>query len=222
VSDRGAATLPAGDFLSWLEVFRRALKEGGAVSVPCGDCNACCRASYFIHVQGNETRSLAAIPAPLLVRAPGMPGADKVLGYDRQGHCPMLADGACSIYPARPLTCRRYDCRVFAAAGILPEEPERRAVVERVRRWRFACPTRSDEDALAAVRAAASFLDSKRALFPEGFVPGNATQLAVLAVKVFDVFLDPNHAGRPARALAEEVVSAARRFERDTSGQSGD
>ena len=42
----------------------------------------------------------------------------------------------------------------------------------------------------AAVRAAATFLKDNAHRFPRGLVPGNPTQLAMLAINVYEVFLD--------------------------------
>jgi Fe-S-cluster containining protein len=67
----------------------------------------------------------------------------------------MFVDGACSIYAHRPRTCRTYDCRVFAATGVVPDKP---AIAARVAQWQFAD---GDADAVAAhdeVRAAATAL----------------------------------------------------------------
>lgn len=86
--------------------------------MPCGDCTACCTSSQFIHIAPDETETLGHIPDELLFDAPGFPAGHVVLGYDENGHCPMLVDGACSIYAHRPRTCRTYDCRIFPATGI--------------------------------------------------------------------------------------------------------
>ena len=79
----------AGDFDAWLEAFGRALDRGEPMDVPCGDCNACCRSGQFVHVEADETDTLARIPEDLLFPAPGSPGA-RVMGYDEAGRCPML------------------------------------------------------------------------------------------------------------------------------------
>jgi len=209
----GEDGIPAGDFLAWLEEARGSLLDGREVDVPCGDCDGCCRGSYFIHVGRDETAPRSVIPAELLVPAPG--STDSVLGYDGQGRCPMLKDGACSIYESRPMTCRRYDCRVLAAAGILPETPERAVIAERVRRWRFQCPSAEDARALEAVRAAGAYLTRADSPLPDGFVPAHATQVAVLAIRVFDVFLDPDWKTRGEIELAAAVVEAAMRFDEE-------
>ena len=75
------------------------------------------------------------------------------MGYDDRGHCPMFADGRCSIYANRPRTCRTYDCRVFAAAGVVPDDPD---IAARVRQWRFDYADAADEKAHADVRARAA------------------------------------------------------------------
>jgi hypothetical protein len=92
---------------------------------------------------------------------------------------------------------------VFAAAGIAAD---RDAISARARRWRFACPAPADADQLAAVRAAARFVRGHAAAFPGAAVPDDPAQLAVLAVRVADVFL-PGGAG--ARGDDPEAVAAA-------------
>jgi Fe-S-cluster containining protein len=162
--------LPAGDLASWLAQIRRALLGDGTSIVPCGACTACCTSSQFVHVEPDEVDALAHIPGDLLVPAPGAPPGHLVLGYDERGHCPMLADGRCSIYEHRPRACRVYDCRIFAATGIEPDQPR---IAERVRRWRFARPTPEDRRADEALRAAAASLAEGGA--------GNATERALRA-----------------------------------------
>jgi Fe-S-cluster containining protein len=114
--------------------MRSALAGERDAEVPCGSCTACCRSSQFVHIAPDETRTLARIPAALLFPAPGQPKGHMVLGYDERGHCPMLVDDRCSIYTDRPRTCRTYDCRIFAATGVTPDQP---LVAEQVERWRF-------------------------------------------------------------------------------------
>jgi Fe-S-cluster containining protein len=172
--------LPAGDFSAWLRAMQAALRDGVAAEVPCGGCTACCTASQFVHIEPDETETLAHIPPGLLFPAPGRPRGHVLLGYDEQGHCPMLVDGCCSIYEHRPRTCRTYDCRIFAAAGLdVDAEDDRKApIARRASRWRFAFPTDDDRRRHAAVRAAAR---SVRAT--------SVTQLAVRAVESYEEFL---------------------------------
>jgi Fe-S-cluster containining protein len=152
-----AIPLDAGDFSSWLADMRAALRGERAADVPCGDCTACCTSSQFVHIAPDETDTLAHIPAELLFPAPGMPRGHVVLGYDQRGHCPMLVDNRCSIYAHRPRTCRTYDCRIFPAAGVDPEQP---LIARQAARWRFAFPTDSDRRDHQAVQAAASTAQS--------------------------------------------------------------
>jgi hypothetical protein len=80
---------------------------------PCGGCTACCRAGYDVTLTPEEAGRFPHIldddGTPMLRKQPdGMT-------------CEMLIGGQCSIYADRPLTCRVYDCRIFALSGIFPE-----------------------------------------------------------------------------------------------------
>ena len=143
--------LDAGRFSTWLAEFRAALGGDRDAVVPCQGCTACCTASQFVHIGPDEADTLAHIPAELLVPAPRLPPGNVVLGYDERGHCPMLVDGACSIYAHRPRACRTYDCRVFAATGV---EPGDKRIADRVRSWRFTLEDETDREQAEAVRAA--------------------------------------------------------------------
>ena len=206
--------LSAGGFSSWLRRMRGALMgEDVGTDVPCGECCACCASSHFVHVGPGETRTLAAIPAALLFPAPGLPTGTKLMGYDEHGRCPMLAaDGRCSIYEVRPLTCRTYDCRVFAAAGIAADRPP---ITERTRRWRFAFPAQVDRDDHAAVKAAASFVRERPESFRGRAAPCEPVQVALLAIRTYEVFLAPGgSAGRggapPAKGRSAADLEVAR------------
>jgi hypothetical protein len=126
---------------------------------------------------------LAHIPASLLFPAPRMARGHVVLGYDERGHCPMLADNGCSIYAHRPRACRTYDCRVFTAADVDLDDPGKRDINERARRWRFRHPTTRDRELHAAVQAVAAELREHPERLPDTVMPTNATQLAVYAVE---------------------------------------
>lgn len=183
----GGPALGAGDFSGWLADTLAALRGATPPDVPCGSCTACCRASQFIHVEADERAALAAIPGDLLFPAPGRRDGTKVMGFDDQGHCPMLVDGACSIYAARPRTCRDFDCRVFAAAGITAEKP---GVDAQVARWRFSVDGPEARARQDAVRAAARFIRERAAAFPMG-APRAPTGIALVAVRTHSVFMDP-------------------------------
>jgi Fe-S-cluster containining protein len=183
------ADLAAGDFSSWLGDIQAAIGGDRAADVPCDGCTACCRSSQFIHIGPDESDTLACIPAQLLFPAPRMPEGHVVLGYDERGHCPMLVDNRCSIYEHRPRACRAYDCRVFPAAGIEPDDGQE-PVARQARRWRFSFPTQDQRNEYQAVRAAAEFLRRKEG--PP--VPANPTQLAVLAIEIHQALLGHDEA----------------------------
>jgi len=186
VSDE--TTLAAGDFSSWLTEIQGAIRgERGSV-VPCGSCTACCTSSRFVHIEPDETDTLAHIPGELLFPAPLRPEGHMVLGYDERGHCPMLIDGRCSIYEHRPRTCRVYDCRIFPATGLEPEEDEP-DIARQVRRWRFTFPTAADVTRHQAVLAAAASLGGRGDLSPDVPAPANATHRAVRAIEIHEAFL---------------------------------
>jgi Fe-S-cluster containining protein len=156
MSDTGAdqdQTRDAGGFSDWLTGMRAALRGERTAHVPCGGCTACCTSSQFVHVDPDEADALAHIPTDLLFPAPGLPPGHMVLGYDERGHCPMLIEGRCSIYDHRPRACRTYDCRVFAAAGVAPDQP---AVAQQVRRWRFSYPEPAERILQEGVRSRAA------------------------------------------------------------------
>jgi hypothetical protein len=178
--------LPAGAFSSWLRRARITHLEDSGADVPCDGCTACCTSSYFVHIGPDETQTLARIPAELLFAAPDLPEGNVLLGYDEDGRCPMLRDDACSIYAYRPLTCRNYDCRVYAAASI---DADRALITQRTRRWSFSYPTVDDRRQHSAVQAAATFVQEHAECFPGGAVPGDPARVALLAIKVSDVLL---------------------------------
>jgi Fe-S-cluster containining protein len=198
--------LSAGPFSAWLRAAREALRTGAGADVPCGDCTACCASAYFIHVRPGETATLDALGKDALIDAPGLPAGHKLLGHGKDGTCPKLVENRCTVYAHRPQTCRAYDCRVFAAAGIL-ESPDKPRINARVEQWRFDYPTPRDREEHEAVRSAARFITNNAGLFPEGRIPGTPSQLAVLAMKVHGVFLEPPRA--PAET-ARRLVEASR------------
>jgi len=169
------APLPAGKFSDWLDSMLAALRGESDADVPCNGCTACCTSSQFVHIMADETDTLAHIPTELVVRAPGLPIGNVVLGHDERGHCPMLIDGACSIYEHRPRACRTYDCRIFAATGLEVDRDDETKVdiARRVSRWTFDLSADADRSAHEAVLAAA------RSIPGQG---SSATARAVLAL----------------------------------------
>jgi uncharacterized protein len=180
-------TLMAGEFSSWAVGMQAAILGQGDSDVPCGGCTACCTSSQFVHISPDETDALSHIPADLVFPAPRLPLGHVLLGYDEQGHCPMLVDDQCSIYEHRPRTCRTYDCRILPAAG-LEGEDDTSMIAQRARRWLFSYPTPADEIEHDAVRAAASFLAEHREEIPS-IVPDSAIQRTVLAVQIHHAFV---------------------------------
>jgi Fe-S-cluster containining protein len=175
--------------------------------------------SYFIHIRPEETRTLARIDKKLLSAAPGKPKGHVLLGYDADGRCPMLTDNWCSIFEDRPLSCRNYDCRIFSAAGIAAGDADKLLVTRQAGRWKFSYPTQRDRDQHSAVRAAAKFIQERAECFPGGTIPDKASDLAVRAIKVYDVFLMRKRAsaetGSPDADLeiVDAVLEASRKFE---------
>jgi Fe-S-cluster containining protein len=200
--------MDAGPFGAWLAAARASLRgEGRGLDVPCGDCVGCCTSSLFVHVAPGETATLAVIPKRLLVRAPGRPRGHQLLGFAADGSCPMLKARACSIYEQRPRTCRDYDCRMLAAAGVEAAGGQD-AINERVRTWAFTYESDADRRAHDAVRAAAAFIRDERPSFPGGAAPTSPDQIAVLALKVYELFLDVP--ARTAVETANAIVNASR------------
>jgi uncharacterized protein len=190
----------AGALRPWLDATRRSLRVRADAEVPCGTCTACCTSSQFVHIAPDEVDTLAHVPPALRFPAPGLPRGHVLLPYDERGHCPMLVDGACSIYEHRPRTCRTYDCRIFAATGMLPDEASKTAMAATASRWRFSVATGEEQHALDAMQAAGRFLRARPALLQEAGIPENATQLAVTAVAIHETFVERSPADADVRA----------------------
>lgn len=202
----------AGGFSAWLRSMRSSLAGGPAMQVACGECVGCCTSSYVIKVRPRERDALAHIPAEHL--RPGERDGTRYLAADAKGHCPMFSgstarDAGCSIYAHRPETCRTYDCRIFTAAGMQAGEGKT-MINERVASWRF-----DYEDDLAlqehrAVTAAANFLRQHIVRFPNGEIPSRPSDIAVLAVKSYTVFMRET---ADDAAVASGIVAACRDFD---------
>ena len=184
-----AVQIDAGEFGAWLAGTGATQNEGADADVPCGSCNGCCKSFYFIHITPEDTAALAAIPHELLFAAPGLPAGHYVMGYNEHGECPMLIDNRCSVYFDRPQTCRAYDCRIFTAAGMEPGETDKEKVAHRTRQWNFSYADESAKNLHRQVQRAARWLHTKaKADLPKDFLPGNSTQLAVLALTLHPLF----------------------------------
>lgn len=220
MSVAGDPALPAGEFGAWLAELRASLRDDRAMDVACGDCSGCCTASYFVTLRPNDVAARAHIPQALRVPAPNGPPGHELVGYDERGHCPMLADGRCTIHAHRPQTCRTYDCRVYAAAGIAAGGPAQARITQRSRQWSFEYADERARRAHAAVIRAARFLRDDAASFPRGRAPSRPPEVAVAAIKVYALFLDdavPDDAAAK-RALAQRVIDVARAFDAGDEG----
>jgi uncharacterized protein len=127
----------------------------------------------------------------------------------------MLCSGKCSIYSDRPQTCRDYDCRIYAATGLLPDG-DRTAIQGRVLAWRFGPGSPDDVAAAEAVRAAAQFIRRHADQFPASMRAGSATAAAVLAVKTYEVFAQASAsagADDDGSGNIERVMTAAQAFD---------
>lgn len=120
----------------------------------------------------------------------------------------MLTQQQCGIYDSRPQTCRDFDCRVFAAAGIESGKPP---IDARVRAWQFSYASEAERAAHSAIRQSAAFTREHHTQFPELRLPKNPSGVAVLAVKSYEVFLGT--ALRDAESCARAIVAAARTFD---------
>ncbi len=168
----------ADDFAQWLQQAQR----GEAAEVACGSCNACCKSSYFIHVEPSDTAALEVIPADLLFQAPSSPVGHRLMGLSADGHCPMLVDERCSIYKQRPKTCRTYDCRVFAAAGVDAGGEEKRGVNQQLADWTFRYQDAHARRLHEAVRTIVSLVLGNADQFPAGLWQ-NPSPLALFAIE---------------------------------------
>lgn len=185
----------------WLTALDDALAGVGSLDVPCGTCVACCSSWQFVHIEPDETVTLAAVPHALRFAAPGLPAGHVVLPHDDRGRCPMLGPDGCTIYAVRPRTCRAYDCRVFPATGLtslLATEPDKAAIAARAAQWGPPHHDQDDGDEArdddqdgerAALQRAGAYLRDHPEVFTDaGRQPPAATGLAVLAVRARRAF----------------------------------
>jgi len=205
-------SVAAGPFGAWLARARAALRGEAGNEVPCGDCVGCCTSSYYIPLRPRDVAVLEQVPAAFLTKSQDHPDSHWLMGYRPNGHCPMFAGQGCSVYATRPQTCRDYDCRVFAAAGIDAGGADKDTINRRVRAWAFTYKDDAEREAQAAVRKAAEFLRDHASLFPKGFVPATPMGIAVLAIKVYAVFLNVGSEMEPPAHIAGAIIDASEAF----------
>jgi Putative zinc- or iron-chelating domain len=93
--------------------FVEAWWRGDAGPVPCGDCAACCHYGGIPVDPKRDKRRL-----PHLLTEHNRDG-ELVLQQGADGACIHLGEHGCTVYEHRPGVCRTFDCRVFAAMGIV-------------------------------------------------------------------------------------------------------
>jgi hypothetical protein len=86
---------------------------------------------------------------------------------------------------------------------------------ERISRWQFDYPQQQDRDEHLAVTAAANFIRQHPIRFRSGRIPSRPSEIAVLAVKCYEVFLNSD---RPDAEIAEAIVEACRNFDPSSPG----
>jgi uncharacterized protein len=212
------STIHAGSFGAWLAEFRASLRGESGTHVPCGECVGCCVSSYHIPIRTGDTAAVARIPADFLFTVSGQPSGHAMMGFRKDGTCHMLEGRRCSIYQDRPQTCRDYDCRVFAAAGIDAGGPDKQAINSRIHQWEFSYATEDEKNAHAAILSAAAFIRQNKGSFPNERAPTAPTGIAVLAVKSYNVFLDPTLELKSKAEIALAIVLASGRFDAGVTG----
>ena len=201
----------AGNFSIWLQQIKKTFTINCGIEVPCGDCRGCCRSSQFIHIKPHETEAFLSIPKDLLFHAPMTTDGTMMFGYNEHGECPMLTNGNCSIYEKRPLTCKNFDCRIFTAADIKPEKRYCDEILKKVKKWQFIYTEQKDRDLHTAVKKTASFIMHNVSAFPNNNAPLEPTQVAIVALKSYKVFLHSTK-DRPKDEIANEIINATHSF----------
>lgn len=127
-----------------LEDIRRDAKAGTA-HVPCNGCTQCCRSpNIYIELTLEEAGRLQSHVdekyGPILARKP-------------DGSCVYLTDAGCSIHTSRPVVCRKYDCRLYALMGIIPNPDQ--IMFDAIDQWYPDLSTDADFDMYLALRLSA-------------------------------------------------------------------
>lgn len=207
------ATVDAGPFGEWLERTLALLRGDGEAEVPCGTCTGCCTSSYYIRIRPKDRPAVTGFARPYLLTPPGIAPGDALMGWREDGTCPALEQGRCRIYAQRPMTCRDYDCRVFAAAGVLAGDERRAVINQRIKAWRFSHAGEEARRAHQAVLAASTFIQKHGDWFPACTAPTSPTGIAVMALKTYKVFLAADTATEPRDVIARRMLEAARAFD---------
>jgi hypothetical protein len=166
--------------------------------------------SYPIPLRPEDVRARAEVPEQYLLGTMAS-GERWMMGFREDGRCPFMNERRCDIYADRPQTCRDYDCRIYAAAGLVPDG-NRAVIARRVREWEFTFASDTDLADAEAVRCAARFMRGNATLFPAAMRVGSATAASVLAVKTYGLFLNPVAVEAPVETV-RRVIEAARAFD---------
>lgn len=108
--------------------FLAAWWRGAAGPVLCGACTACC---YYPGIVVDGKRDQRRLPHLLTERSHD---GELVLRQRSDGACVHLGEQGCTVYEHRPAVCRTFDCRIFAAMGLV----ERCGPDHQTPDWEFA------------------------------------------------------------------------------------
>ncbi|HEY0939917.1 MAG TPA: hypothetical protein VGE08_07450 [Steroidobacter sp.] len=93
-------------------------------------------------------------------------------------------------------------------------------IAARVQQWKFDFLSDQARSEYSAVLAAADFLRKHRNTLPPGTLPRNPTQLAVLAIKIYEIFAEPEEGTgggaegrRPDREILQAILQAIEKSE---------
>jgi Fe-S-cluster containining protein len=112
--------------------------ERAVAKVPCNGCTACCRSGLDIDLEDFETGAgLDTFDAG---------GGKRRLHKNPDGSCVHFVDSKCSVYDRRPVVCRAYDCRDYAAGSNL-HSPDAAPVNVAILSWEAEVKTKADADA---------------------------------------------------------------------------
>ncbi len=123
-------------------IVARRYDEGADADVPCGSCNACCRSGLHIDLQSWESD----IGLDVEIRE-GM----RLLRMNADGSCVHLVDNQCNVRDHRPISCRTYDCRDFAAARTRHNGPHVAPVNEVIGMWDPEFKSAEDQEVWTAL-----------------------------------------------------------------------
>jgi len=203
----------AGDFRQWLEAMSASLRGGPGLDVPCGDCVGCCSAAWPIALRAADAKLVGQLPPDYLHEVPDAPVGIRYMGYRADGTCPMLLNARCTVYEHRPQTCRDFDCRLFAAAGLASAGPGKTPVDRRIGAWRFRYATREDEKTHRAIKATADFITGPGRTVATIRLPTSPIAIAGIALKAHRVFLEERTDQLSVETIARRIVEEAKAFD---------